>query len=206
MRACPARRQRGKRGSRWTRSAKASAADCCGRQKKEPESSSVGEAAASDKSQRSVSDAAAGMGMACTDSVGRMAAALGAGPATSRFVPCRDVSMGGVLCALPALRDNGLFAHLEKLPALPSGYYQQVHIIFLLACMALCRIRTAEQLRNQPPGELGKLLGLDRIPEVRTLREKMDAEMNKIRLMKRRGEITIVFDLEIGRASCRERV
>ena len=56
---------------------------------------------------------------------------------------------------------------------LPAGFYQLTHVMVLLACMALCRIRTAEQLRNQPPGELGKLLGLDRIPEVRTLREKL---------------------------------
>jgi prepilin-type processing-associated H-X9-DG protein len=39
--------------------------------------------------------------------------------------------------------------------------------------MALCRIRTAEQLRYEPPGELGKLMALDRVPEVRTLREKL---------------------------------
>jgi len=113
------------------------------------------------------------MGMACTDSVGRMAAALGAGPAQSTFQRCKDVSFGGVLCALPALAANGLFDYLAKLPELPRGFYQQLHIILLLAYMALCRIRTAEQIRNQPPGELGKLLGLDRIPEVRTLREKM---------------------------------
>ena len=31
------------------------------------------------------------------------------------------------------------------------------------------------QLRWQPPGELGKLLGLDRIPEVRCLRNKLSA-------------------------------
>jgi hypothetical protein len=41
--------------------------------------------------------------------------------------------------------------------------------------MALSRIRTVEQLRWQPPGELGKLLGLDRIPEVRCLRNKLSA-------------------------------
>ena len=39
--------------------------------------------------------------------------------------------------------------------------------------MALARIRTLEQLRYQAPGEWGKLLGLDRIPEVRTLRGKL---------------------------------
>src|SRR3989442_1017753 len=39
--------------------------------------------------------------------------------------------------------------------------------------MALLRIRTPEQLQGQPPGELGILLGLDRAPEVKTLRRKL---------------------------------
>jgi len=40
--------------------------------------------------------------------------------------------------------------------------------------MALCRIKTTEKLRGHAPGEFGKLLGLDRAPEVRCLRRKMD--------------------------------
>jgi hypothetical protein len=49
--------------------------------------------------------------------------------------------------------------------------------------MALARIRSLEQLRYQAPGEWGKLLGLDRIPEVRTLRAKFrppDPEENEL--------------------------
>ena len=42
----------------------------------------------------------------------------------------------------------------------------------LPAPMALARIRSLEQLRYQAPGEWGKLLGLDRIPEVRTLPQR----------------------------------
>jgi prepilin-type processing-associated H-X9-DG protein len=120
-----------------------------------------------------VADAQATMGMACTHSVERMLAAVGLGEAPMRFEAVCSVSFGGVLCALPALAENGLFDHRSKLPGLPEGYYTQLHILLLLAFMALCRIRTVEQLRYQPPGELGKLMGLDRIPEVRTLREKM---------------------------------
>ena len=126
-----------------------------------------------EKSARSVADAQAAMGMACTHSVERMLAALGLGPAPLRFEACQSVSFGGVLCALPALAENGLFEHQGRLPALPEGYYVRLHILLLLAYMALCRIRTAEQLRYEPPGELGKLLGLDRVPEVRTLRAKL---------------------------------
>ena len=40
--------------------------------------------------------------------------------------------------------------------------------------MALTCIGSVEQLRYQAPGEWGKVLGLDRIPEVRTLREKIE--------------------------------
>lgn len=39
--------------------------------------------------------------------------------------------------------------------------------------MALCRIKNPEQLKRHSPGELGKLLGLDRIPEVGYFRKKV---------------------------------
>jgi transposase len=132
--------------------------------------------AASDKSSRSDADAAAGdeMGIACTRPCERVMAALGRlpGGATTQFQPCRDVSFGGVLCALPALAANGLFRHLGTLPEL-SGYYRKFHVILLLAYMALCRIKIVERLQYESPGELGKLMGLDRIPEVRCLRNKV---------------------------------
>ena len=47
-------------------------------------------------------------------------------------------------------------------------------IFLLLALMALARIKSIEQLRYVAPGEWGNLLGLDRIPEVRTLRQKLE--------------------------------
>jgi transposase len=132
--------------------------------------------AATDKSTRSDADAAAGaeMGIACTRPCERVMAALGMlpGGATTQFQRCRDVSYGGVLCALPALAENGLFRHLETLPVL-SGYYMTFHVIVLLSYMALCRIKAVEQLQYETPGELGKLMGLDRIPEVRCLRQKL---------------------------------
>jgi len=68
---------------------------------------------------------------------------------------------------------NGLLRHAQSYFHLPQGFYSLVHIFLLLAYMALVRIKTSEQLRYYPAGEGGKLLGLDRIPEVRTLREKI---------------------------------
>jgi hypothetical protein len=129
---------------------------------------------ASDKSQRSGEDAAAEMGTACTRPGERALAAFGMlQGAPTRFEACRDVSYGGVLCALPSLIENGLLRHVEQcLPTL-TGYYSTVHVLLLLAYLALCRIKTVERLQYEPPGELGKLLGLDRVPEVRCLRKKL---------------------------------
>jgi predicted nucleic acid-binding Zn-ribbon protein len=76
---------------------------------------------------------------------------------------------------MPALAENGLFRHLDRYFTSLSGYYTTAQIISLLASMALCRIKTVEQLQYHPPGELGKLLGLDRVPEVRCLRNKLAA-------------------------------
>ena len=132
---------------------------------------------ASDKSQRSLQDSAAAdeMGTACTRPMERVCAALGMlpGGAPTRFEPCRDVTNGGVLCALPALIQNGLFRHLDQCFSPLGGYYTTLQVIVLLAWMALCRIKTVEQLQYHSPGELGKLLGLDRVPEVRCLRNKL---------------------------------
>ena len=131
----------------------------------------------SDKSTRSNEDRAAGeeMGVACTRPTERVLAAMGKLPegASTQFESCRDVSFGGVLCALPALIANGLFRHLEASFPTLTGYYTTLHVILLLAYMALCRIRAVEQLQYESPGELGKLMGLDRVPEVRCLRKKL---------------------------------
>jgi hypothetical protein len=116
------------------------------------------------------------MGTACTRPDERVLAAFGLlDGAATRFETCRDVSFGGVLCALPALAENGLFRHWHDCLAKLRGYYSTLHVIILLAYMALCRVKAVEQLQYQPPGELGKLLGLDRVPEVRCLRRKLAA-------------------------------
>jgi len=56
---------------------------------------------------------------------------------------------------------------------MPEGFYPLETIFLLLAFMALARLQCFEQLRYVSPGEWGKLVGLDRIPEVRTLRYKV---------------------------------
>lgn len=114
------------------------------------------------------------MGMGCTRTEERVSAAVGLlAEAPTRFEAAQDVAGGGVLWSLPAMVANGLLEHTRELFQLPKGFYSVVHVFLLRGYMALARIRTMEQLRYHSPGEWGKLLGLDRVPEVRTLRQKV---------------------------------
>lgn len=116
------------------------------------------------------------MGVACTRVVERVLASMGrlSDGAPAEFKQALDVTNGGVLWALPALIANGLLQHTKNHFALPKGFYGTTHIFLLLAFMALSRIKSNEKLRYTPAGEGGILLGLDRIPEVRTLRRKIN--------------------------------
>jgi hypothetical protein len=114
------------------------------------------------------------MGMGAVDVEGRLAASVGELVAVAPcFVPALDVPNAGVLCALPALLAVGLLEGVENHLELPAGYYGLDSLLMLLAFMALARLKSIESLRYCAPGEWGKLLGLDRVPEVRTLRAKI---------------------------------
>jgi hypothetical protein len=122
-----------------------------------------------------VADEQAALGVATTRLEERLLASLGELQAAPiRFEGAQDVAKGGVLCALPALLALGLLRHSQKHFQLPAGYYPLETIFLSIAFLALGRVASLEALRYEPPGEWGKLLGLDRIPEVRTLREKIE--------------------------------
>jgi len=70
---------------------------------------------------------------------------------------------------------NGLFHQVEEHFTAPRGYYGMPQLILLVALLILARVLSLEQIRNQPCGEWGRILGLDRIPEVKTLRAKLAA-------------------------------
>lgn len=128
------------------------------------------------KSERSAVDHAAEMGVGATQTLERLWASLGLGGPEGvepRFVAAGEVTYAGVLLSLPALLATGLLRHTEKYFTLPKGYYGLPSLWLLLAFLALARVKTLEGLRYCAPGEWGKLLGLDRVPEVRTLREKL---------------------------------
>jgi len=114
------------------------------------------------------------MGVGAANTLARVAASVGELEyVTPDFEAVLDVPNGGVLFALPALMASGLLKFTARFFQLPKGYYGLTSIFLLLAFMALARIKTIESLRYDAPGEWGKLLGLDRIPEVRTLRQKV---------------------------------
>lgn len=114
------------------------------------------------------------MGVATTRTMERVAASFGLlHEAPIQFANICDVPHGGCLLALPALLSIGLIRHTRDFFSLPKGFYGIETIFLLLALMALARIKSLEGLRYTSSGEWGKLLGLDRIPEVKTLREKL---------------------------------
>lgn len=119
-------------------------------------------------------DQQAALGVATTRVEERILASLGKLPAAPiRFEAATDVPQGGVLCALPALLALGLLRHSATYFTWLPGYYPLETIFLAIAVLALARVPSLEALRYEPPGEWGRLLGLDRIPEVRTLRDKL---------------------------------
>jgi transposase len=94
--------------------------------------------------------------------------------AAPAFVAAEAVRYGGAMLALPAMLALGLLeAGEQAYGSLKNGFYGLRATLLILTFMALLRLRTPEQLQGHPPGELGVLLGLDRAPEVKTLRRKL---------------------------------
>lgn len=136
--------------------------------------------AQTDRSARDRRDRQAPMGRATCDVPARVLASCGqAGPVEPQFTAAaHGVRFGGVLAALPALLKEGLLSETGLLPLLPKGYYGLPTILLFLAFMTLARVRNPESLRYQAPGEWGAVLGLDRCPEVKTLRRKIGLMAN----------------------------
>ena len=119
------------------------------------------------------------MGQGATNVMGRIASSIfQQGTVEISFQAVFDVPNGGVLFALPALLATGLLTNIDKFFKIPLGYYGIESIFIFLAFMALSRVQSMEKLRYFPPGEWGKMLGLDRAPEVKTIREKINILAN----------------------------
>ena len=85
-----------------------------------------------------------------------------------------NVSRAGVLLAVPALVHSGLFDCAQKIyGSLGPAFFGLRTTLLTLLLMALWRIKRPEGLKEHAPAALGRVLGVDRAPEVKTLRRKL---------------------------------
>ncbi len=82
--------------------------------------------------------------------------------------------LAGLLLALPALEMTGLLTVAgEVFGPMRKGFYGLRVTLLMGVFMALLREPRAEGATRMPPADLGRVLGLDRAPEVKTLRRKL---------------------------------
>jgi len=94
--------------------------------------------------------------------------------ASVRFVGGHDLRFVGALLIVPALVAQGFFEGVEaSYGKLKNGFYGLRHTLMTLCLMTALRITRAEHLSGVAPAALGRLLGLDRAPEVKTLRRRV---------------------------------
>ena len=114
---------------------------------------------------------AAGLGMGVSRLEERLMCAMGLSDAAPvRFESCQTIPFGGVMLLLPFLLECGLMSYRSHYRQRQSGYYSFDNLIIIIAFIYLCRIKSFERIKHYSPGEFGKLVGYDRIPEVKTLR------------------------------------
>ena len=90
------------------------------------------------------------------------------------FRPGTAILGAGVLLALPALVASGVIeCAREVYGSIGPAFFGLRTTIVALVLMALLRIKRPEGLKERPPDTLGRILGLDRAPEVKTLRRKL---------------------------------
>jgi transposase len=112
----------------------------------------------------------------------------------------------GVLVAIPALIESGIMETARKVYGnLGASFYGLRTILLTLLLMALLRIKRPESLKEHSPVDLGRLLGLDRACEVKTLRRKLGCfaaknkaelfgeELAKMRLQKRETALGFLY-------------
>ena len=84
------------------------------------------------------------------------------------------VPRAGVLLAIPALLHSGLLDEARTVyGSIGPAFYGLRTTLVALVIMALLRIKRPEALKEHSPVDLGRVLGLDRAPEVKTLRRKL---------------------------------
>jgi len=85
-----------------------------------------------------------------------------------------QLPLAGLLLALPVLEMTGLVkVATETFPPMRKGFYGLRAVLLMGVFLALLREPRAEGATRIRPADLGRVLGLDRAPEVKTLRRKL---------------------------------
>lgn len=105
----------------------------------------------------------------------RVCAAMGLlDDAAPLFREGRRVPGAGVLLAVPAILDTGVLdCARDVYGSIGPAFFGLRTSVVALVLFALLRIKRPEALKERSPEDLGRILGLDRAPEVKTLRRKL---------------------------------
>jgi hypothetical protein len=110
-------------------------------------------------------------------SMDRLFAALGLlDDAAPLFAVADSLPRAGVLLAIPPLVASGVLSVAEKIyGTIGPAFYGLRTTMVTYILLALLRIPRPEALKEYSPNDLGRIVGLDRMPEIKTLRRKTDA-------------------------------
>ena len=90
------------------------------------------------------------------------------------FASAQNVPCAGVLLAIPGLLQSGVIDCARQVyGTMGPAFYGLRTTMVVLVLMALIRIKRPEGLKEKSPPNLGRIIGLDRTPEVKTLRRKL---------------------------------
>jgi hypothetical protein len=90
------------------------------------------------------------------------------------FTQGRQLPLAGLLLGLPTLETTGLLEVAEHTYGkLTNGFYGLKSLLLTLVLLALLREPRAEGATRVVPADLGRILALDRAPEVSTIRRRL---------------------------------
>ncbi len=108
-------------------------------------------------------------------SMDRLLAAMGLiEDAAPVFAAAESLPRAGVLLAIPALVASDVLPVARQIyGSIGPAFYGLRTTLVAYILLALLRIPRPETLKEYAPGDLGRIVGLDRLPEVKTLRRKL---------------------------------
>jgi phage terminase small subunit len=90
------------------------------------------------------------------------------------FVDAQGIRDVGALLAIPVLVQQGVFYEaLKVFGGIGPAFYGLRTTIVCLCILMMLNLSRIQDVMQRPPRSVGKLLGLDRSPEVKTLRRKL---------------------------------